>query len=122
MNSLKAEFNIRDVFLTMDCRKHGSGYFTKNITMEANAMKLMSNSIHNLYKMLGGNSTLEDWDRSFDSVSSFRNRGYVAMLQKHLAASGTCLITAGGGAFQSTTAHLYHQYHPNQTQCVYAVY
>ena len=52
-------------------------------------MVLLSDSIVSLYKKLYGNSsTLEEWDESFYSVSSFRNEGYIAMLQKYLAARG----------------------------------
>ena len=46
--------------------------------------------------------SLEEWEASFDEVSSFRIPGYVALLQKNLAASGTCLVTAGGGGFQKS--------------------
>lgn len=117
---LKADYKVSEVFLTTDCGKHGSGYFSKNSTSEANIMKLMSDSISVLYGMLYGNSSSsEEWEDSH-SVSSFQNRGYIAMLQKHLAASGTCLVTAGGGSFQTTAIHLFLQYHP-KSRCFYSV-
>lgn len=106
--AFKLEHNIDEVFLTMDCRKQGSNAFSRT----DNKMALMSNSIASLYEMLYGNSSsMEDWDESFYRASSFRNKGYIAMLQKHLAASGTCLITAGGGSFQGTAKRMYYQYH-----------
>ncbi len=110
VSSLKAKHKVDEVFLTADCNKHGSQYFSDNIN---NVMRVMSGSIGILYKMLYGNSsTWEEREESFDTVSSFRNPGYIAMLQKHLAASGTCLITAGGGVFQRTARIMYDQYHP----------
>ena len=108
----KAEHKTNAVFLAMDCGKYGSNGFTST----SKAKNLISNSIKKFYGRLYGNSsTLEDWEESFDSVSSFANTGYVAMLQKHLAASGTCLITAGGGSFQRTTKDLYYKYNTGKS-------
>jgi hypothetical protein len=124
---LKSKLKTRNVFLTMDCGGQGSGYFAKNTTITKNATnesalaELLSNSMDGFFAMLYGNSSsVKEWEDSFYSVSSFRNRGYVATLQKHLAANGTCLITAGGGAFQSTAMLLFSQYHPG-TKCFLAV-
>lgn len=114
VNRFKAELKTDAVFLAMDCGKHGSTRFTSRSKIN----NLLSNSIKKFYGRLYGNSsTLEDWEESFDSVPSFANTGYTAMLQKHLAASGTCLITAGGGSFQSTTRDLYSKYH-TEKECI----
>lgn len=121
---LKENHGIKTVFLTMDCRHQGSGYFSRNVMdeHESRLMRLMSSSIENLYTMLYGNSSsLEQWDQSFYNVSSFTIPGYIAMLQKHLAANGTCLITAGGGAFQHTAHQLHSQYHPAHSRCAYVL-
>jgi hypothetical protein len=113
----KSKYNIKDVLLTMDSRKQGSETFL----LRRNAMlAMMAGTVNILYNRLYGNSsTLEEWDQSFYNVSSFKTEGYLAMLQKYLAASGTCLITAGGGTFQETAIKMYHQYHPG-LKCVYA--
>ena len=119
VNEFKTQHGISAVFLTMDCRKQGSVTFRR--LKDDKVIQVMIKSIGDLYRMLyGSSSTLEDWDESFYSVSSFRNKGYIAMLQKHLAASGVCLITAGGGSFQETTKKLYHQYNGN-TSCVSSI-
>jgi hypothetical protein len=110
VNKFKASHSISDVLLTMDCREHGSETFQ---TLKGNVASIMSESAGILYKKLYGNSlTLEEWDQSFYNVSSFRTEGYLAMLQKYLATSGTCLITAGGGAFQNTAVDMYKKGHP----------
>jgi len=120
----KVAYGVNNVFLTTDCWKEGSSYFSTDdipSTQEVEAMKLMSNSVHKLYTMMYGNSSsLEDWNETFYNVTTFRNSGYIAMLQKNLAARGTCLITAGGGSFQSTARTLYHHYHLG-TKCVAAL-
>ena len=119
VNEFKTQHGISTVFLTMDCRKQGSVMFRD--FKDDKVFQLMTKSIGDLYRMLyGSSSTLEDWDESFYNVSSFRNNGYIAMLQKHLAASGVCLITAGGGSYQETTRRLYHQYN-KKTSCVSSI-
>lgn len=88
----------------------------------AEVFNTMCDTVDTLYKRLHGNSSsLEDFDESFNSVSSFRNPGYIAMLQKQLAASGTCLITVGGGSFQKTTIKLYKKYHPGNSSCAVTI-
>ena len=110
-SQFKAEQKTGTVFLAIDCGRHGSTKLSSGSKIDS----LMCSSIRKFYGRLYGNSsTLEEWEESFDSVSSSANPGYIAMLQKHLAASGTCLITAGGGTFQKTTRELYHEYNPGK--------
>jgi hypothetical protein len=115
VNMFRASHKISDVLLTMDCRKQGSVGFQ----LGRNNHPLMSDSASILYKKLYGNSsTLEEWDQSFYNVSSFKTEGYLAMLQKYLAASGTCLITAGGGTFQQTARDIYSRHTPEKKRCI----
>ena len=117
---LKQKYKVNSVFLTMDCRKHGSRYFSEKL--KSPIMKMVADSVPKLYQMLYGNSsTLEKWDESFDTTASSTTPGYVAMLQKHMAAKGTCLLTAGGGVFQSSSRGLYSKYHPKGPKCVSTV-
>ena len=119
VTELKQKYEIDSVFLTMDCRKHGSKYFSESVSP---LMKMMADSVPQLYQMLyGSSSSLEKWDESFDTTASFTTPGYVAMLQKHMAAKGICLLTAGGGMFQSSSRELYSEYHPNGPKCVFQV-
>lgn len=123
VDMFKAMHGVDGVFLAMDCGKHGSTAFTSNHISpddyQLDMMNLLSDSAKTLYRMLYGNSsTLEEWEESFYSVSSFRNEGYIAMLQKQLAAMGTCLITVGGGAFQDTARNLYSAYADPSRFCV----
>jgi hypothetical protein len=113
----KSKHNIKNILLTMDSRKQGSEIFS---SQRNTVLTMISGTVNILYNRLYGNSsTLEEWDQSFYNVSSFKTEGYLAMLQKYLAASGTCLITAGGGTFQETAIKMYHQYNPG-LKCVYA--
>lgn len=114
VNKAKALYNLESVLLTLDCRKQGSYYF-KNST---DLSKTLADSTDILYRMLYGNSsTLMEWDESFELIASLHHPGYIATLQKHLAAKSSCLITAGTGSFQFMAQAIYLTYHSKEPQC-----
>ena len=120
LTALKAKHDINSIFLTLDCRKSGSEDF-KFVHMSLEK-EIASTAVDTLFPMLYGNSsTLEEWDRSFEDVATHNTPGYIAMLQKHLAAKGVCLLTVGGGMFQQTARQLHSIYHPNGSSCAYHV-
>ena len=98
--------NIDYLFLAMDCGKHGSQKYRgpkNNLTV------MIDEACQTLYNSLYGNtSTLTEWEHSFDSVASFHVPGYIALLQKNIAAGGDPLILAGGGAFQASARKLHN--------------
>ena len=113
LTKLKKTHNTEKIFLTLDCRDSGSHAF-----MNAKKSLIATTAVDTLFPMLYGNSTtLDEWDKSFDNVVTHNAPGYVAMLQKHLAAKGVCLLTVGGGSFQSNTRLLHSSYHPNMPEC-----
>ena len=120
LTALKAKHDINSIFLTLDCRKSGSEDFKfAHMSLEK---EIASTAVDTLFPMLYGNSsTLEEWDRSFGDVATHNTPGYIAMLQKHLAAKGVCLLTVGGGMFQQTARQLHSIYHPNGSSCAYHV-
>ncbi len=119
LNELKREYGISDVFLTSDCSKHGSSFFQlkhsqiNDMMIEATAR--LYDHIYNRSLNLGSS------DEIFDRLASFNASGYIAILQKHLAAKGTCVLTAGGGQFQSTARELHSIYHPTGSPCTLVV-
>ena len=114
VNECKAEYGLGSLLVTMDHRKQGSTWFIN----PAMPLRTVASATDCFYHKLNGNSsTLEEWDESFESVASFRTPGYIALLQKHLAANGDCLLTVGGGTFQGTTLQLYMTYHPSGPKC-----
>ena len=116
VQTLKETLKINSVFLTMDCRKRGSDHFSEFQTDQT--WLTLRDSAPTFYRMLYGNtSTIEEWDSSFEDISSFSSHGYIALLQKHLAASGRCLLTLGGGSFQDTAHELYFSYHSEVFPC-----
>ena len=93
------------MFLTVDCRKFGSREL-KN-SLDKGLLDMVVEILFREFKSYGMRLSLEEWDASFDEVPSFKTPGYVALLQKNLAASGKCLVTAGGGTFQKSAEMLY---------------
>ena len=88
------------MFLTVDCRKFGSREL-KN-SSDKGLLDMVVEILFHEFKSYGMRLSLEEWDASFDEVPSFKTPGYVALLQKNLAASGKCLVT-----FQKSAEMLY---------------
>ena len=115
LNELKKQYSVVEVFVTSDCSKHGSAAFQKFHTpMNQMMIKDTSELYDHIYN---GSSNFDNRDELFHRSSSFTTPGYIAMLHKHVAASGTCLITVGGGMFQSTARQLHSTYHPSGPKC-----
>ena len=121
---LKKTHGLNSIFLSMDSGKHGSNVFRDN----SSAYSLLSRELVDkvaatLHQRLYGNSSsLLLWEESFDNIASFKTPGYIAQLQKYLAYSGVCLLTAGGGSFQSTAMKLHKEKHiSSNVNCAYWV-
>ena len=112
VNVLKKKHKIDSVFLTVDCRKQGSNKFNKASFVNTKLKQAATLLYQQLY---GNSSSLEDWDDSFDKISSYKAPGYIAQLQKYVAASGTYLLTAGGGSFQESARLLHEEMHKNSS-------
>lgn len=121
VNNLKRQFGIERVFLAMDCRKQGSKVFRRQTGPGLMNKDLFDKVASTLFQSLFGNySSLKEWDKSFDEISTFKSAGYLAQLQKYLAAHATCLLTAGGGGFQQSAVKLYNESHwqsPSHKSC-----
>ncbi len=119
VNNLKRQFGMEAVFLAMDCRKQGSKIFRRQTgpgyTMNKDLFDKVAFTL--FQSLFGNNSSLKKWDESFDAISTFKSAGYLAQLQKYLAARGTCLLTAGGGGFQQSTIKLYNESHWQSLHC-----
>ena len=116
VDQFKKMYNLSEVFLTSDCSKHGSAGI-RLISSERNEMMVKATA--RLYERIYNNSSsLETMDDIFSSTASFNTPGYIALLHKYLAARGACILTAGGGSFQSSARSLYNTYHLSGPRCV----
>ena len=110
----KSKHKLKSMYLTMDAMKQGANFYYRND--DTKVVNAVAEGAHTLYQsLLGINSSDLDhsyklWDNSFESIASFNSAGYISMLQKHLAAQGTCLLTAGGGEFQRSARNMYRDH------------
>ena len=116
------ERSISSKSLMMDVGKHGSYYFR---TGTGKSPMLDMNTLNDVVRyffeiMYGKSFTQEMWEESYTSVARFKAPGYIAIMQKQLAARSTCLLLAGGGSFQSSAETLYNEFHPG-AKCVIRV-
>ena len=102
--------------MTIDCGKQGSIYYFNSPQQSRIATSYLDSVCVRVYQKLVGTS-VADWDLSFDDIASHKSPGYIAILQKHLAAQRTCLVQAGMGTFQETTHTMYNQKHTGKQRC-----
>ena len=84
--------NTTRVFLTVDCQKHGTDAFRNTHSSRYMRNDFVNATMKILFrelKMYGLVLSFEEWEASFDEVPSFQTPGYVALVQKNLAASGS---------------------------------
>lgn len=112
---IKSTSGTEEVFLSMDVGKFGSkGASTPDILAHGQLL------FQTIYGEAGW--TFDEWEKSFDQISSSSNEAYVANLQRTITAKSECLIMFGGGGFQGQARRLYEKFHTDKDQqCIYRV-
>lgn len=117
-SKLRSEYSLNSTLLTMDYGKHGSVKFTG----EGLVTSWMDEKVKGLFNEIYGTSlSFSQWEESFETVAYKNNPGYVAQMQKELAARGQCLVLAGSGgvsSFQQQAQAMYQRYHSGSTACI----
>ena len=123
VNTLKNERNISDTLLTMDVGKYECSEFRLKQAQGAIVnLTVLNQTVRDFFKSFFNNSMTQDiWEESFESVAKFHVPGYIASIQKVLAASSVCLLLAGGGSFQGIANELYNELHSDDSKCVFHV-
>ena len=112
LESLKHDKSIKHTLLTMDFSKHGSKDLRGNKSPYLN-MTVLNETVPKLFEVMFGKLFDQDeWERSFVSVAQFKVPGYIAIMQKTLAANSDCLLLVGGGSFQESAKTLHNELHP----------
>lgn len=111
-------------FLSMDVGSYGSGTFHQTIQHTNTSISTYDDVLNHtrvfVKKLYRGAWTFNDWEESFLTVPGLlMDRGYIATLQRTIAAKGDCLILMGGGHFQHMALQAYLSTHPSSNeQCV----
>ena len=117
VNSLRKQWNISEVFLTLDVSKYG----TKSFNLDTGKHEVLKQGIVTFYKELFNDTVTEqDMYRRIEDVVKIRIPGLVAQIEKNIAASSTCLVLAGGGAYQDASLRLYKRFckQKKQERCI----
>ena len=109
---MKGKSGLNSTFFTLDANKFGSlGYYRKHRDILAGTTPLVKKFVQTLY---GNETFFPQWENSFEEVTGLNSggvKGYVAILQKVVAAQGRCIIFVGGGSFQQSAFVLYKKFH-----------
>ena len=113
LHSLRNQTGLADVFVGMDIGRFGSTTL-RDLRMEY-IQRLGEDFLRAAYR--DPRVTLRNWEETFTAVSSSSVPGYVAFLQKSVAANGRCLILIGFGSFQRHALQMYMKLHRKQDYC-----
>ena len=113
LGSLKNQTSLSDVFVGMDIGRFGST--TLEDLQTEYVERLGENFLRTTYN--DPQMTLQNWEDTFTGVSTSSVPGYVAFLQKMVAAHGKCLLLVGFGSFQRHALQMYMKLHRKQDYC-----
>ena len=115
--SVQKKTNLSSIFLSMDIGHYGSNSNASGFS------KLDYKAEYNdfISRIYGKGVSIDLWEKSFEDTTSVRETGYIALLQKVLAAKASCLVVVGGGSFQKHTILLHRTFskRKGQTPCVH---
>ena len=105
------------IFLSIDIGKFGSNTF-KNTGDSSDLHEEFEKFFKKLY---GGQTTIHDWEKTFQEISHTNDSGYIALLQKMVVVQAKCVIFVGGGSFQKHALNLYKSAHPKDKWCIHII-
>ena len=108
LTTIKNETGIECVFLTLDVGNYGSDGFRDPYSAGKHVDKFLST-------LFERNTTIHEWEEWFASISRTKNPGYMAILQKAIAARGDILVLAGSGSYQGSARKMYEELHSTRT-------
>jgi hypothetical protein len=112
----KNKTNTHSVFLGLDIGRYGS------VTIEPGKYEMArkvveKNFFHSVFS--DHDTTILEWEHTFEEVSQSTVPGYVALLQKSIAVQASCLLLIGSGSFQKQTLHRYMSLHSQRSRQCY---
>ena len=111
VNEVKSKFNMNKVVLCLDVGKYGSLYLHYKSTRLDNILPQVNSFIS---QSVQEGLNLTGLDRMFTDTSLKPNAGFVAVMQKALAARGEVLVLLGDRSrFQLSTESMYKTLHKN---------
>ena len=113
LDELKSKFGIEKVALCLDVGKYGSTYFRDFVNYYRTILPYVDKFVSETVKE---GMKLRDLDGTFTNATQKKNPGFVAVMQKVIAAKGDVLVLLGGGSsFQRSALELYNSLHEKRT-------
>ena len=116
--ALEESRRLSTAFLSIDVGRFGTKKWRGK--MDATMSSDLSGFFDSVY---GTKMSLQSWEASFEAVSSSKDAGYIALLQKVIVSRAQCVLFVGGGAFQRHALNLYRQLNVQQknVECLHIV-
>lgn len=112
VEKIKSRFDIQTITVSFDIGMYGSVYPRQNQDMTEAIVPHLNNF---LSQTVREGMTLSEWDSRFTNSSPIRNPGFVAAVQKSIAARGDVLVLFGkGSAYHQTTITMFLTSHSKQ--------
>jgi len=118
VHSVRASRGILEVFVATDIGKYGSAYTREGVhsVLPYRDLEALMNT---LYSSLFGNPDARSiMMERIETLMAVQSPGYVAQIEKTIAANSTCLILSGGGFFQKNAKLLYESSKDEKDHCV----
>lgn len=115
INLAKSQFGIEEVILLLDIGMYGSTFF-RELFVE-HYWAILSEVNRFISRAMKKGMDLANLDEMFSNTTKIRNPGFVAVMQKVIAANSNVLILLGGGngmyrsSYQETTENMYNERH-----------
>ena len=112
LEKIKGGVHIADIFLSLDVGKYGSNIFRNEEAL--NPLLPYYNKF--ISQTIKKGMTLLEWDATFSEVTLRQDPGFVAVMQKVIAARGDVLVLLGATSnFQTSTRNMYNHLHAIKT-------
>ena len=110
LKKIKKDTGIKRVFVCLDIGKYGSSSSGLDSKPVIDNLGPVYDSF--LSRAVGGGMTLAKLDSTFSNTTLRDNPGFVAMMQKTIAAKGTVLVLIGGYSnFHNSALEMYKSMH-----------
>ena len=117
LNNIGNRTGLKQIFLTLDIGRYGSEGFRHGSKIERAIEEHAGEFLSTIYRR---NMSLGEWEERYISTCKRNNPGYVAIVQKQIAARGEVLMLSGpGSSYQGSAKILYEKLH--QKRQVYSL-
>ena len=112
IDKLKLEYGIEHVALCLDVGKYGSVGFRRDKKAMNTILPYVNKFISQTVK---DGMDLTEWENTYTNGTPRQNPGFVAVMQKTIAARGDVLVLLGGAsAYQQSTETMYRTLHQKE--------